>query len=131
MESVTLTANLITSLAFQRFSEKLSESQIASRNQLRQKIWDKFRNNPKAENAIIAAERDSQSDLEPIAAYLQVAMYEDPQFADEIQAIVQELIDTQGEIPLNAKDIQARGNQIIVSASGGALIGSLLAGVPG
>ncbi|NEO65727.1 MAG: hypothetical protein F6J98_37165 [Moorea sp. SIO4G2] len=60
-------------------------------DKLRKMVWDKLRNNPKAENALTLVEKGSSSDLERVADYLKVVMNEQPEFAKEIQAIAQEI----------------------------------------
>lgn len=101
MEPVTtLTAATIATLAFTKFlegsvgkvAEKFSEVAIAKMDQLRQKIWQKLRGNPKAENALAALEQQgAKPDLDRLAVYLQDAMEDDPQFATEIRAMAHEI----------------------------------------
>jgi len=90
-----LTAGVIVTLAltkvFETTIEKFTEAALARMEQLRQKIGDKLRGNPKAENALAAAEQGSKQDLERVAAYLQVVMNEEPDFAQEIQTIAREI----------------------------------------
>ncbi|NJK67131.1 MAG: hypothetical protein HC789_07710 [Microcoleus sp. CSU_2_2] len=136
MESLSLIAINLVLWAFPSAAEvavdELTESQNLTINQLHQRITDKLKENPKAGSAIFAAEHGSKSDLEQVAVYLQVAMYEDAEFAAEMKAIGQEL----GTIPddkaeRKQKLIKKIGNQMIVGASGGALIGNIVVGVPG
>ncbi len=140
---------------------ELTESQNLTISRLRQRITDKLKENPKAGSAIFAAEHGSKSDLQQVAVYLQVAMYEDAEFAAEMKAICQELgtisehedadseyEDAEVEAAMKAicqelgtisddktenrqKLIQTIGNQMIVGASGGALIGNMVVGIPG
>jgi predicted ribosome quality control (RQC) complex YloA/Tae2 family protein len=90
-----LTAGVIVKLAFTKVFEttieKFTESAIAKMEPLRQKIADKLRGNTKAENALAAAKKGSKQDLEKVAAYLQVVMNEEPDFAQEIQTIAREI----------------------------------------
>ncbi|MEK0180908.1 MAG: DUF456 domain-containing protein [Oscillatoriales cyanobacterium] len=157
MESLSLIAINLVLWAFPSAAEvavdELTESQNLTINQLHQRITDKLKENPKARSAIFAAEHGSKSDLEQVAVYLQVAMYEDAEFAAEMQAICQELgtipddkaefaaemqaiCQELGTIPDDKREnkqqlIEKIGNQMIVGASGGALIGNMVVGVPG
>lgn len=130
METIAITIEIITKFAWSSFagSYALSGSLRDLQEQARAKILAKLQSNPLAAKAIATVETGSEAHLELIAAYLKVAMYEDPEFASEIQAIAQEV---QGEMPQKEQDVQHRGNQTIVSASGGAFIGSIIGGVPG
>ncbi|MEZ2240543.1 hypothetical protein [Microcoleus sp.] len=111
---------------------ELTESQNLTISRLRQRITDKLKENPKAGSAIFAAEHGSKSDLQQVAVYLQVAMYEDAEFAAEMKAICQELGTISDDKTENRqKLIQTIGNQMIVGASGGALIGNMVVGIPG
>ncbi|ODG97297.1 hypothetical protein A4S05_14435 [Nostoc sp. KVJ20] len=95
MEAATLTATAIATLAFTKAFEKtietLTEATLAKINDLRKKIWEKFPGNQKVERAIASAEKGSKEDLEKIAAYLQVAMDTDDQFAQEVQSLAYEI----------------------------------------
>ena len=98
-----LTAGAIATLAFTKFFEKsvekFTEAAIAKMNELRKKIWDKFRGNVKAESALTAAEKGSKSALDQVAAYLQEVMDKEPEFAKEVQGLAQEIV--------NMSDIQS------------------------
>ena len=99
MEPTTLTATAIATLAFQKFLEtgagelakQFTTAARAKMDELRQMIWDKLRGNSKAENALTKAEQGSSTDLEQVADYLKVVMNEEPEFAQEIQALAQEI----------------------------------------
>jgi hypothetical protein len=99
VDPVTLTAGAIAQLAFQKFiesgagklAEKFTEGAIAKMDKLREKIWARLRGRPGGQNALLAAEKGSKADLENVAAHLQLAMVEDPQFADEIRSLAQEI----------------------------------------
>lgn len=99
MEPTFLSAVAIASLAFQKFIEssagelgkKFTETAIAKMEELRKKIWVKLRGRSGAENALAAVEKGSKSDLDNVAAYLQVAMVEDPKFAMEVRTLAQEI----------------------------------------
>jgi hypothetical protein len=98
--ATAFTAAKITELAFQKFIEssagelakKFTENAIAKMDDLRKKIWARLRGKPGVETALSKVEKEgSKADLENIAAYLQVAMLEDPKFAADIQAIAHEI----------------------------------------
>jgi hypothetical protein len=95
----TLTAAAIADLAFRKFIEsgagelakKYTGDAIAKMDELRKKIWDKMRGKPTAETALTSLEQGSKAELDRLIAYLQVAMDDDPQFADEIQVMAQQI----------------------------------------
>ncbi|NEO68667.1 hypothetical protein [Moorena sp. SIO3H5] len=99
MALAILSAAEIATLAFKKFLESgagelakhFTTAAIAKMEELRKMIWDKLRDNYKAENALTAVEKGSSSDLERVADYLKVIMNEQPEFAKEIQAIAQEI----------------------------------------
>lgn len=99
MDPVNLSAAAIAKLAFAKFlesgvgklAEKFTEAAIAKMDQLRQMIWNKLRNQPKAESALTAVEQGSKADLERLAVYLQDVMDDDPQFAAEVRTFAQEI----------------------------------------
>ena len=100
MEPVTtLTAAVIADLAFRKFIEsgagelakKFTEGAIVKMDALRQKIWDKLRGKPTAELAITSVEQGSKAELDRLVAYIQVAMDDDPQFADDIRLMAQQI----------------------------------------
>ena len=100
MEPVTtLTAAAIADLAFRKFIEsgagelakKFTEGAIVKMDALRQKIWDKMRGKPSAEAAITSIEQGSTAELDRLVAYIQVAMDDDPQFADDIRLMAQQI----------------------------------------
>lgn len=109
-----LTAGAIATLAFtkafEKTIEKLTEATIAKINELRKKIWDKFRGTLKAETALIEAEKGSKPDLDRVAAYLQVVMNEEPEYAAEIEKLAREI---QQEI--NIGQIQGQNVQNVYS----------------
>lgn len=86
--------------------EKFTEVALPKANNLRQKLWDKLRGNGNAEIALQGAENGSQADLEAVADYLKIAMREDPQFAEEVNQLAQ-------EIEEERKDKQTSITQII------------------
>ena len=100
MEPVTtLTAAAIADLAFRKFIEsgagelakKSTEGAIVKMDALRQKIWDKMRGKPTAEAALTSIEQGSKAELDRLVAYIQVAMDDDPHFADELQVMAQQI----------------------------------------
>jgi len=100
MEPVTtLTAAAIADLAFRKFIEsgagelakKFTEGAIVKMDALRQKIWNKLRGKPTAELAITSVEQGSKAELDRLVAYIQVAMDDDPHFADELQVMAQQI----------------------------------------
>ncbi len=99
MSLTSLSAGAIAALAFQKFLEssvgevakKFTETAIAKMDELRKKIWMKLRGKPGAEKALAAVETGSKADLDNVAAYLQVAMAEDPRFAAEMRVLAQEI----------------------------------------
>ncbi|MBD2254772.1 hypothetical protein [Nostoc parmelioides] len=90
-----LTAGLIATLAFtkafEKTIEKFTEVALVKMDELRKKIWEKLRGNPNVEQALTAVEGGNKAELEKVAAYLQYAMFEDKQFAAEVQALAQEI----------------------------------------
>jgi hypothetical protein len=59
---------------------------------LRQKIWEKLRGKPKAESALAAVEeKSSKEELGRLAVYLHDEMEDDPQFAEEVRVLAQEI----------------------------------------
>ena len=100
MEPVTtLTAAAIADLAFRKFIEsgagelakKFTEGAIVKMDALRQKIWDKMRGKLTAEAALTSIEQGSKAELDRLVAYIQVAMDDDPQFADDIRLMAQQI----------------------------------------
>jgi hypothetical protein len=98
----TLTASAIATLAFQKFidsaagelAKKFSTEAIAKMDTLLKRIWAKLRGKPWVEE--VKATLDQTHTITPeqvnqIAAYLQVAMDEDPQFARDVQMLAQEI----------------------------------------
>jgi hypothetical protein len=94
-----LTASAIASLAFQEFvksgagdlAKRFTGEAIAKMDELRQKILVKLKGKPKAETAIAAVEQGSKTDLDRLAVYLQDEMEDDPQFADDVRILANEI----------------------------------------
>lgn len=134
----TLTASAIATLAFQKFLEtgagelakKFSTEAIAKMDTLLKRIWAKLRGKPRVEEvkaAIDQTHKITPEQVNQIAAYLQVAMDEDPQFANDIRLLAQEinagkLVD-QSHMTQNIYD-QAKGWQTKVEG-GTAYIGEI------
>jgi MinD-like ATPase involved in chromosome partitioning or flagellar assembly len=96
MEPATLTAAAIATLAFSKVIEKTAETLTTTvlnkLNQLREKIWQRFKGNQKLEQTLAKAQQEgSKADVDLITAYLQVAMDTDPKFAQDIQQLAQEI----------------------------------------
>jgi hypothetical protein len=137
MEPVsTLTAVAIADLAFKKFIEsgagelakKFTASAIGKMEELRQKIWEKMRGKPTAEAALTSIEAGSKGELDRIVAYLQVAMDDDPEFANEVQLLAQQVY--AGKIQDNSLMSQnnydnAKGFQTKVEEGGTAYIGDV------
>jgi hypothetical protein len=134
----TLTASAIATLAFQKFIEsgagelakKFSTEAIAKMDTLLKRVWSKLRGKPRVEEVKAVIEQSykiTPEQVNQIAAYLQVAMDEDPQFANDIRILAQEinagkLVD-QSHMTQNIYD-QAKGWQTKVEG-GTAYIGEI------
>lgn len=134
----TLTASAIATLAFQKLIEsgagelakKFSTEAIAKMDTLLKRIWAKLRSKPRVEEVktvIDQTQKITPEQVNQIAAYLQVAMDEDPQFAKDVRLLAQEinagkLID-QSNMTQNNYD-QAKGWQTKVEG-GTAYIGEI------
>ena len=99
---VSLTAGTIATLAFQKFIEagagelakKYTTDAIAKMESLLKRILTKLRGKPRIEEVKSSLEQTQKitpEQINQIAAYLQVAMDEDPQFASEIQLMAQQI----------------------------------------
>jgi hypothetical protein len=94
-----LTASAIATMAFQEFvksgagdlAKRFTGEAIAKMDELRQKILAKLKGKPKAETAIAAVEQGSKTDLDRLAVYLQDEMEDDPQFADDVRILANEI----------------------------------------
>jgi hypothetical protein len=137
VDPATLTATTIAALAFQKFLEsgagelgkKFTTEAIAKMDTLLKRIWAKLRGKPRVEEVKAAIEQTHKitpEQVNQVAAYLQVAMDEDPQFANDLRLLAQEinagkLVD-QSNMTMNVYD-QAKGWQTKVEG-GTAYIGS-------
>lgn len=98
---IEIAAGAIASLALQKFvetgagkaAEKLAEGAVAKLDNLRQMIWAKLRGQPveKVKAAIEQKQPITQTQIDQVAAYLQVAMDSDPKFAKEAQMLAHEI----------------------------------------
>ncbi|WP_035990696.1 hypothetical protein [Leptolyngbya sp. KIOST-1] len=101
-DPVTLTASAIAALACQKFLEsgagelgkKFTAEAIAKMDLLLKRIWSKLSGKPRIE--AVKASLDKTAKITPeqinqIAAYLQVAMDDDPTFARDLQVLAQEI----------------------------------------
>jgi hypothetical protein len=90
-----ITASAIATLAFTKAFEttieKFTEAALVKIDELRKKIWGKLRGNLKAETALVAAEKGSKPDLDRVAAYLQIILHEEPEFAKEVETLAREI----------------------------------------
>ena len=133
-----LTASAIANLAFQKFLEsgagevakKFSTEAIGKMDLLLKRIWTKLRGRYRVEEVKAVIEHTHKvtpEQVNQIAAYLQVAMDEDPQFASDIRVLAQEiragkLVD-QSNMTMHIYD-QAKGWQTKVEG-GTAYIGEI------
>ncbi|WP_016950459.1 hypothetical protein [Anabaena sp. PCC 7108] len=98
-DPVTLTAATIAGFAFSKFfessvgklGEKFTAAALAKMDELRKKIWDKLRGNSKAVTALTAIEQGSKADLTRLEVYLEDEMNDDPQFAEEVKKLAEEI----------------------------------------
>ena len=75
-------------------AEKFTEAAIAKMDSLRKQIWAKLHGRARVEAVkatVETTQQITQAEVNQLAAYLQVAMDEDPQFAQQIQAIAHEI----------------------------------------
>ncbi|MGC1249180.1 MAG: hypothetical protein WA865_23425, partial [Spirulinaceae cyanobacterium] len=81
-DPLSLSAAAIAALAFtkmlEKTVEKFTEGALSKMDELRQKIWQKLRGNPKAEKALTAVEEGNKEEIQRLAVYLQDAMEDDP-----------------------------------------------------
>ena len=101
MEPVTFTAATIASLAFATFletaTERYSEAALNKIDELRKKLWERLRGNPKAEKAMQSLESGEKSELSRLSTYLQDAMEDDGEFAELVAALAKEIKDGEKE----------------------------------
>ncbi|NJL22758.1 MAG: hypothetical protein HC895_21165 [Leptolyngbyaceae cyanobacterium SM1_3_5] len=114
-DPVSLTAGAIATVAFQKFIEssagelgrKYTMDAIAKMESLLKRIWTKLRGKPRIEEVKASLEQTHKitpEQINQIAAYLQVAMDDDKQFADEIRLMAQQI--NAGKIQDNSSMVQ-------------------------
>lgn len=137
-DPVSLTASAIVTLACQKFIEsgagelarKFTTDAIVTMESLLKRIWTKLRGRSRIEEVKAAIEQTQKitpEQISQIAAYLQVVMDDDPQFANEIRLMAQQI--NAGKIQDNSVMVQnnsdnARGWQTKVEG-GTAYIGEI------
>jgi hypothetical protein len=100
--ATALTAGTIANLAFQKFLEvgagkladKFSDGAIAKMTILLQKIWAKLHGRTRVDalkDSIHKTGKITQEQVKQIVPYLQIAMDEDPHFADEVKHLAVEI----------------------------------------
>ncbi len=113
-DPVSMTAGAIATLAFQKFiessagklGEKYTMEAIAKMESLLKRIWTKLRGKPRIEEVRASIEKTHKitpEQINQVAAYLQVAIDDDPQFGSELQALAQEI---------NAGKLQDNSNMV-------------------
>ena len=118
---VGLTATEIAKLAFggaiQASAGSLSQAAIERAKILWRKIREKFQGNPIAEESLNDAESQRSPEIleQEVVPLLQVAMRKDPQFAQEIQVIAQQInqeinASAGSQTDISARDINTSGS---------------------
>ena len=117
MDPATLTVGAIVSLiigkALETATEKLTEAGVAKLGQLRQKVQAQLQGNDKALAALNQAAQGTETEIPKVEAYLQVAMAEDPQFAQEVRQLAASVYQE-----INMDDVKARNVQQIFGGKG-------------
>lgn len=99
MDSIIMTANAIAFLAFQEFvnfgagelAKKFTKEAISNMALLRELIGTRLKVNPDAEIILNNIQAGSEEEISDLIVYLKAAMRNDQDFADQIQAIAQEI----------------------------------------
>jgi ribosomal protein L31E len=112
-----ITAIAIATLAFQKAIEavgsevgkKFAASAYELMNNLREKIWNRFKGNETVEVELQKADTGDRQAVEAVADYLKVAMRESPEFASELQLMANEI---------NLHLIEDNSNQVQVNYGG-------------
>jgi hypothetical protein len=98
-----LTASAILTLAFQfansdpgkaalnKAAEITTEAIVKKLGKLRQLIWDKLQHQPTAAATLAAAESGDTTTLTTVEPDLQIAMRDDPAFAQAVQQLAQQI----------------------------------------
>ncbi|MEL7071071.1 MAG: hypothetical protein AAFV85_17630 [Cyanobacteria bacterium J06634_6] len=99
--ATAITVTVIAELAFKKFLEtaageaakKFTETALSKMDDLRKRIVGRLRGVEGAKAAIEKLENQAgtTADVETIADYLKIVMREDPQFADELKVLAQEI----------------------------------------
>ena len=117
------TAAAIAKLAFdgviQAGAGNLTETAISKAKLLWQKIREKFKGNPIAEEALRDAEEQRALEIleQEVVPLLQVAMRKDTQFAQEIQNIAQQInqeITSNGQKHITMSDFETHDNSVVI-----------------
>ena len=124
----TLTAAAIAKLAFdgaiQAGAGKLTEAAIEKSKQLWQKIRGKVKKEGVKETTLVEVENQKSLDVleQQVVPFLQVAMLKDPQFAQDIQNIAQQInqeIHEGSKDNVTLRDFTARDNAAVVGKAEG------------
>ncbi len=123
-----LTAAAIAKLAFdaviQTGAGKLTEAAIVKGKQLWQKIRGKVKEEGASETALAEVEKERSPEIleQQVVPFLQVAMLKDPQFAQEIQNIAQQInqdIQEGSKDNVTLRDFTASDNAAVVGKAEG------------
>jgi hypothetical protein len=114
-----LTVNAIASLAFQEFiksgagelAKRFTAGAISKMKDLRGLIQQKLQGNPDAVVAMEQAQNGEEDEISGVATYLRAEMNKDPDFAAQVQMIVQEI--NAGKIPDNSGMVQNNSGNAI------------------
>ena len=102
VEPVSLTVGTIAALAFTKFLEstageaakKLTPAVIEKMDALRQKIWNKLRGIPAVDalnNSVDQGAKITDQQLQTLTPHLEAAMKSDPDFAQDLQQIANQI----------------------------------------
>lgn len=120
VDPTTAAAGAIAKLAFDEFvksgagelAKKSLGAAITQVDELRKKIRTKFKGDVKAENALAAIEQEhSQPALTKLKVYLEDAMTDDPQFAQELRQLAQKIINSDTQMNMENRD-NSKGYQV-------------------
>jgi hypothetical protein len=111
--STTLTVAQILQIACSEFvkssageaAKQMTSAALAKVKQLYQKIRDRLWGNPQAEAAIVAIEQGATTDLEPLTQALRSVMADDPQFAQEVRQLAQQIINIESVEGRNVQNV--------------------------
>ncbi|MBD2365127.1 hypothetical protein H6G36_28895 [Anabaena minutissima FACHB-250] len=74
-----------------KLTEKFTEAAIAKANDPRKKILERLKGKSDIEQPLAAIQQGLTAELSHIEPYLQIEMNKDPQFADEVRQLAQEI----------------------------------------